>query len=263
MSIRNFINVTKFLSLISIFSSVAYGGGFLPVLKVESVFPLTLSVLDRGVSYGLSMPSNFMTDIEGVYNDVHIEDLTSDGVGEVVFSLAGDGVNTCSRVLRYNSDGRSLSELFFNRSGICNFKTRNKYIVSSYKDGAAWVEDFYVAKGNRMDIKASDRCVGCGEISRTEYRSDGSSIRYLVSDDIDFEKRAPLVTDVVSFKAKIFTAPGVTQSTKKYLMRGDRVTLLGFDSVRGEDWVEFRFLGRGATTEGWLKCSDIVGCSGF
>jgi len=140
-----------------------------PAIKVESRRPLALSVFDHGTKYGLLVPGDFLREIEAVYDDVHIEDITGDGVGEVVFHLAGDGVNSCSRVLRYESSDHSLKELVFNQGGLCDFKLRGGYIISSYKDGGTWVEDIYITEGGQVNIKMSDRCVGCGEVSRVVY----------------------------------------------------------------------------------------------
>ncbi|WP_339436419.1 hypothetical protein [Pseudomonas sp. EL_65y_Pfl1_R32] len=263
MSKVNFsITMASGLSLCFAFSFMVHASGSLPVLEVESRSPLKLSVFEQGKSYDLSPPSDFMREIEGVYEDVHVEDLTGDGIGEVVFDLAGGRVNSCSRVLHYTDSDRSLSELVFSGGGLCDFKVRHGYVVSSYKDGAAWAEDVYVVKDGKVDIKISDRCVGCGEVVRKEYHPDGSFVRLLVSDDVDFEKRIPLITKVASLQAWIFSSLGAAQPTGKYLIRGDEITILGGGKARGEEWVEFRFSGR-ATTEGWLKCSDLDSCNEF
>lgn len=256
------VAVVWVLSLCGFFSCVAYGDNSLPVLVVESHNPLTVSVSEQGKSYGLSLPIDFMREIEGVYDSVSIKDLTGDGIGEVIFHLAVKGVNSCSKVLHYIDSDRSLVELVFSKGNLCNFKMQHGYVVSSYKDGAAWGEDIYVVKGGKAEIKISDRCVGCGEVRRKKYRPDGSFVRLLVSDNVDFEKRVPLVVNVVSFRAMIFSSPDAEQPTKKYLVRGDKVTLLGFENARGEDWIEFRFSGN-ITTEGWLKCSDVESCNEF
>ena len=258
----NPIAILGFLSLNCVFLNVTYGEALLPTLKVESRVPLSLSVFDQGPSYDLSLPGVFIREVEDLYDEVHIEDLTGDGVGEVIFHLEGGGVNSCSRVLHYSSGDRSLSELVFGGGGLCNFKIWNGSVVSSYKDGAAWVDDVYIVKSGRADLKISDRCVGCGEISRKEYRPDGTFIRSLVSDDINFDQRSVLTAKVASLKAWIFPSSGATQSTKKYLIRGDEITLLGVDKTREEGWVEFRFSGK-TITEGWLICSDIGGCKEF
>lgn len=254
------VGAARVLFLLCVFSGMANGERASPILSVESHNPLKLSVFDGGKMYGLPVPTDFMDEVESVYNEVRIEDLTGDGVGEVLFDLKGDGVNSCSRVLRYERDDRLLKELLFVGGGLCNIVARDGYIVSSYKDGAAWAEDIYVAVGGKVGIKISDRCVGCGEVSRIVYSSDGSLVRSLVSDDIKFETRSELVSKVVSLQAKVFSSPVTTQPTQKNLMRGDVITLLGFDSSSGEDWVEFRFSGK-TTIEGWLKCSDLASCN--
>lgn len=232
----------------------------LPVLVVNSHHPLALSVFEEKRSYSLSLPIDFMREIYGAYDNVDIRDLNGDGIGEVVFRLAGGGVNSCSKVLHYSDSDRSLKELIFGKGGLCNFKIQHGYVISSYNDGAAWGEDVYTVKGGRADIRISDLCVGCGEVRRKQYRPDGSFIRLLVSDNVDFEKRAPLIGSVISLRAAIFSAPDTGQPTKKYLIHGDKVALVGFESSRNEDWVEFRFSGS-TTTEGWLKCSDVDSCN--
>lgn len=260
MSRVSIIAIARALSLCSLFSCVAYGRDSLPVLVVNSLNPLAVSVSEKGRSYDLPLPIKFMHEVEGVYDSVYIKDLTGNGVGEIIFREAGGGGNSCSRVLYFSGNDRSLSELIFNGGGLCNFKVQHGYLVSSYRDGAAWGEDIYILQAEKALIKISDRCVGCGEVRRKEYHPDGSFVRLLVSDNIDFEKRAPLIANVASLRAWIFSSPGAEQPTNKYLVRGDKLTLLGFDHARGEDWIEFRFSGN-TITEGWLKCSDVHKCN--
>lgn len=262
MTTLNVMAVMAFMSFIYIFFNVAYGEASLPILKIESRHPLSLSWVDQGMSYDVLLPSEFIHELEGVYDTVHIEDLTGDGTGEVVFDLIEGGGNSCARVLHYTNGKRSLSEMIFGAGGICNFKVGNGYVISSYKDGAAWVEDVYFFKKGKPYLKISDRCVGCGEISRKEYRSDGSFNRLLVSDEASFDQRSALTAKVASPKAWIFPSLGAAKPTRKYLTKGDEITLVSIDNAREIGWVEFRFLG-GAAPEGWLKCSDVEECSKF
>lgn len=240
------------------FSSMVFCIDLMPALTVSNREPLELSVFEQGKIYDLLLPKDFMHEIEGAYNGVDIIDLSGDGVGEVIFRLAGGGVNSCSRVLQYTNHEHSLSELVF-KGGLCNFKVRNGYVISSFRDEAVWSEDVYAVKNGKTNIVISDRCVGCGEVNRKKYLPDGSIVKMLVSDSIDFEKRTPLTGSVAPPRAWIFSSPDARQQTKKYLIRGDKVTLLGFYNAHGEDWIEFRFSGR-STTEGWLRCSDIESC---
>lgn len=235
------ITAASVLFFCCFFSWLVCGGGSFPKLVVERDKPLALSVSESGKRYDLSLPVDFMAEVEGAYDGVSIKDLDGDGVGEVIFHLVGGGVNSCSKVLYYTESQRSLNELFFNKGGLCNFKVRNGYVVSSYKEGAEWVEDVYSIKNGKSEIKVSDRCVGCGEVRRKEYRPDGSFVRLLVSDNADFEKRVSRIVKIVSLRARVFSSPGVGFPTNKYLMRGDKVTLVGFDYTLSEDWVEFRF----------------------
>lgn len=252
-----------FLIVCCVFFQTAQAGRGVPVLSIESELPVRISVYEDGKHYPLVLPADFMDEVIELYDEMYLVDLTGDGVGEVVFRLETNGVNVCSRVLRYIEGNRSLVELSFNGGYLCNFKISNGYLVSAYRDGAIWNEEFYSVGGTKAILNISDGCVGCGEIKRKIYQPDGSFVRSLVADAVDFEKRIPLTAKVSSPRAKIFKSPEVSQSTKQYLVQGDEVMFLDFESVgHGDGWVEFRFVGV-VTTEGWLRCSDVSGCSRF
>lgn len=252
--------ISGMLSVFWVFPCLAVDNVSLPAVVVESQKPLKLSILTKGRSYDLPPPAGFMNEIDGAYDSVSVEDLTGDGVREVIFRLSGAGGNYCSRVLYYDDSNFSLKEMNFQNGDLCNFRVQPGLIISAYKDSAAWVEDVYEIKNGKANIKVSDRCVGCGDVSRKEYRLDGSFVRFLVSDDADFTKRMPLEANVISPRARIFSSPESEMPTEKYLVRGDKVTLLSFDSMHDGDWVEVRFSGK-KTVEGWLRRSDIDDCN--
>lgn len=261
MKEMTFLKAVSGFFIICFFSSAACGRDLQVVLSVESKSPLMLSVYGSGVLQTLTPPFDFMREVDGVYDEVYVKDLTGDGIGEVIFRLAGGGVNSCSRVLQYSSD-HSLNELIFDRGGLCNFKVVDGYVVSSYRDGAAWVEDIYVVEGGKVNIKISDRCVGCDEVSRTDYLSDGSVIKSLVSDDVNFERRKPLLAKVISKVTGIYLSPAAVESIKRYLVKGQEVSLISFESFGSEEWVEVRVLDSDSTG-GWLRCIDLDYCSGL
>jgi hypothetical protein len=255
------VSIAGLLLMLYYFSYGASAESSLPALQVDRLSPLAVSVTFQGESYPLTLPDGFMKEVEGVYDDVYIEDLNGDGVGEVVFRMGGGDLNNCSKVLYYKAAERSLAEMDFGDGPLCNFQIRHDYIVSSFKDGAAWKENVYRVQNGKVKYYISDSCVGCGEIKRKIYNSDGSFIRLLVSDDVDFERRVPLSTEVSSLRAEIFNLPELSKKTNKYLIQGDSITLLDFFKSDDEDWVEFRFSGV-VTTEGWLRCRDLQYCDG-
>ncbi|WP_341520209.1 hypothetical protein AABC73_17185 [Pseudomonas sp. G.S.17] len=224
---------------------------------VDSIPPFAVYISEQGKLHPVSLPTGFNDDPQGVYDDIYVEDLSDDGVGEIVVRLATNGVNVCSKILHYNKTNRSLNELRFGDRNLCNFKVRRGFIISSYKNGAAWSEDIYTLQGEKVNAIVSDSCIGCGEVRRKKYGSDGTIVEFLVSDDIDFEKRTPLTARVSSLLAEIYSAPDAMQSSEKNLVRGDEVFLLGFEKLSGgENIVEFRLSGN-IVIEGWLKCSDL------
>lgn len=172
--------------------SKAYALSHESVLRIDSRSPVALSVSEGSNSYPLSISVEFMEEIEDIYDNVYLQDLNGDGVQEVVFKMSVGAVNSCSRILIYEASSRSLSELIFPSGDVCNFEIRGGYLISSYRDGAMWKEDVYNVAGGTAQLILSDVCIGCGEVRRKQYGSDGSSVNCSVSDDRDFEKRKPL-----------------------------------------------------------------------
>ena len=242
-----------------VFSCASYGRVELPIIDVVSAVPLLFSVSEKGETFAVSPSKKFMRDIFEMYEDVYVEDLTGDGVAEVFFRLGSRGVNTCYKVLTYMGRDRSLGELLFSGGELCNYRVENGRVISAYKNGAVWVEDVYFFRDGKFFIELSDSCVGCGEVTRRAYRHDSSFFSFLVSDDMNFEGRVPFVAEVKSQRAWIFSSPEAAGPTDRYLKVGDKVTFLNVESVRGQEWVEFRF-SEDSSPEGWLKCSDVGGC---
>lgn len=228
------------------------------ILKIKSKNPLEVSVLMQGESYALSLPASFMSQVDGQYSDVYVDDLNGDGELELVFALNESDANNCSKVLYYNESELSFSEWHFKGGVLCNHTSRGRFLISSYRDGAIWSEDVYIMKNGKPEIYITDSCVGCSEVRRQLYLPGKKTEKILVSDDIKFEKRIPLKASVISTRARVFSSPDLNWPTQKYLIRGDEITLVDFDkSNDGQDWAEFRFDGPKVTTRGWLKYSDL------
>lgn len=217
--------------------------------------PPVIFIHEAGQSTPLPIPAFFMSEVNQIYQSVDIEDLDGDGGGEIIFHMAGGGVNSCARVLRYDSNVRQLVELHFQK-GLCNFKIEDGLLISAYRQGAVWNEDIYKMEGGTARLEISDTCVGCGEVRRTTFNGDGSLTRNLVSDNENFRLRLPLVATVIALKAKIHSLPDDRNVTKKYLVTGDTVAILKFYE-KDSNWVKVRFSGA-VTTEGWLRYSDIA-----
>jgi hypothetical protein len=247
--------------IFSLTSGLGYAGLPFTKLKLDSKSPLTISLYDQGVFHPMSLPVDFSLEAERDYDYISIQDIDANGTEEVVFHLAGNGVNSCYRMLYFSQDDRILKEMDFKYGGLCNFKLRRGYIISTYKEGAIWKEDVYFAKNGMTQAVLSDSCVGCNKVARKKYDSDGSFVRSLVSDSVDFENRTPVIAKVASITAEIFFSPDKTRSAATYLVQGDEITFIGFDqSEDGEEWIEFRFSERSSSIEGWLRCRDLEGC---
>lgn len=244
---------TLFISwLLIVFASFAAWADA-PKILLEKNASLSISVIDDGQFFRLQAPVAFLKEIEGIYDDVLTEDINGDGIDEILFQLGTGQVNKCFKVLRYPGAGKSLVEMVFERGEICNFRKEKSYLISSYRDMAIWNEDAYELKSDTVRLVMSDSCVGCGNIQRNIYGVDGTVAQIVVSDEEDFEDRVPITKVVRVLKSKIYTSPDNKGSTKKYLVRGDRVSILGFEG----DWVRFRYIGV-VTTEGWVRSEDLV-----
>lgn len=225
---------------------------------VHSKFPLSVFVLQDGLLHQSIIPNAFLEEIEGVYEDVHVEDLDDDGVGEIVVELAGSQVNTCYRVLRYSTQNKTVSEVDFYGKNLCGYRGKDSKVISAYRQGAMWFEDLYELKDGAAKLISSDSCIGCGAVNRKIFQSNGSITQLVVSDAASYEGRQPLAVKVLVPKAMIYKYPEPLKPTKRYLVKGDEAVIVGFDE-KFPKWVEIRYSGA-ILSEGWMKCRDLKGC---
>jgi hypothetical protein len=237
-------------------------GELLPVLKVESVFPLKISVVEGGRKEELYLIEDLNLLIGAEYSDAAGQDLNGDGVDELVVVLTAgtDTPNSCALVFFYDREMKDLSQIKFEGGPICNHKQQGGYVVSSFKDAGAWGEQIYKVVGGESKLMYFDWCVSCDETRRVDY-STGVPISYLVSSDLDFERRVPLEYVVTSSKAAVYEGLNDQSPTRRYLLNSDAVRVLSVKQSFAGDWrAEIRFAGR-VVTDGWVLCSDLGDCT--
>jgi hypothetical protein len=241
-------------------SNVTFAIEIVPVVKIERQSPLSVSLLERGVTHKLSISKSIHDEIDEIYTDFHLQDLNGDGVHEVVATLDDrGGVNQCSKAYIVNLTDYSLDNLVFGNGPLCNHKVDQEYLISSYRDGAIWKQDIYKVEGRATQIVFADSCIGCGEVVRKKYDLDGGYFQYLAHDSRDFKERHPIFAMVSSMRAEVFSSPGVLSG--KYLTRGDKVVVVQVDDLSLDiPWIKFRFEGE-VITDGWIKCGDIEDCN--
>lgn len=246
----------SFLGLVM--SNATTAESFSENMQSETEHPQKMTTEQLRDLFLLSLPHDSVTPTKESYEDVRAADLNSDGEWELILSLNRGDVNVCSQVLQYNQNDGSFSEWHFAGGGLCNYTVRGDYLISSYRDHAIWHQDIYKMASGKPELYITDSCVGCDEVRRKTYRPDGTPVKTLVSDDIDFEKRIPLKAKITTGRARIFSSADQNCSTKKYLIRGDEITLLDYyRSPDDTDWAQFRFDGPKTITEGWLRYSDF------
>lgn len=208
----------------------------------------------------VAAPQDMLNEIENGYSKLSLDDLTMDGVPELVLTHAEEGnVNACSEIYQYDSNKSSFIKLQNVQNQICNHEVTGNRIISKYRTGAKWHEDFYTAKNGRLVLEASDSCVGCDHIERTLYLLNGRTEHVLVTDNAEYNLRVPVSATITSRKALLHSEPRNSQPTKMYLVEGDKVTLTEFTEAEdGSFWYRVRYI----TTEGkkivaWMSCSDL------
>lgn len=242
---------------LSFFSAEAISEGQSRKLNIDSMRPFSMSVEMGGIKNKIIIPDKIMDEIEGEDVNVRLADITGDGMDEILITPELEGVvNICSRVYRYNAINSTLDEVIFAQGAICNFKIIANHIVSSHRDAAAWVEDIYMVQQGVPRLVLTDRCIGCGEVVRKMHFKDGSEDEFLVTDEVSYIDRKAVTAVVKAKRAKIYRSPCEAELTKMYLIEGDTIDILGYDSSSSGQWVNFRFHGKKIVT-GWLMQKDI------
>jgi hypothetical protein len=234
---------------------VVHANASLPQISISGQDILTVKLTQGGVTTMLPVSSQFMNDIDGLYDEVYVKDLDGNGIDEVIFQMAQGSINSCLRVLKYDAVDGLLHELKFAGAGLCNIKEEMGHLVSSYRAGGAWVQDVYDFVDGNPRLIVSDACIGCSEVQRRELTSSGSYTQLLVSNGESYKERKPLAGKIRSVKASIYASPLTSAVTRKYLVRGDEIAILGYQQS-DELWVKFRYVAS-TPTEGWIKCSDV------
>lgn len=228
---------------------------------VRNSSPLALSVIKDGKERSVLIPPNVTMETEGIYVDVSLDDIDGDGSDEIIMThKAEGGVNSCSKVYRYDPGGNSIMEINFSGGDLCNYRKEEGYLISKYRDGSVWIEDIYKVDANSARIIFTDSCLECGSILRKEYKSKGGLKEYLVFDREHLSDRKPMFFQVISRRAEIFETPDLSRPSTKYLVRGDKILVTEISIVDGSAWVKFIFCGK-VTSRGWLKCSDLISCT--
>jgi hypothetical protein len=217
----------------------------------EGALPI-VSIRQNERTRDLALPLEFMNEIGDTYEEVHVEDLNGDGQNEVVFQLPRGGANSCVKVLNYDRRDDKLIELVFRKGGLCNYTITSGQIISSYRNRAKWIDDVYEIKHGVANLILSDESEDLGQKVRTLFENDGV-VKFLVTDSPHVDDRVPITATVITPKARIYLSPENAAPTKKYLIAGDEVSILGFETSQ---WVNIRFQGN-SITEGWLKSGDV------
>jgi hypothetical protein len=224
---------------------------------------LSISVCQENVCKTITPPQDMLDSISDGYSKITLEDLTQDGLPEVVLTYAEEGiVNTCSEVYQYSAKLNAIHHMNNLQNQLCNYSIKNDRIVSSYRGGAKWHEDIYKIKDNVLVLEFTDSCIGCDYIDRTIYLSNGKTDHLLVTDNLDYRLRTPISTTVISPKAMLYEDPRTNHITKMYLVKGDKVILTDFTATEDNSfWYKIRYITqKQKAINAWLKCIDIKFC---
>ncbi|HEF4762723.1 TPA: hypothetical protein SAN82_005198 [Pseudomonas putida] len=262
MPIKRTLPLAVYLIAIELFYNAALSNEVIPIVELAASPALSISLSEGRKKYKISIPKQINEEIEGVYPDLHLQDLNGDKVYEIIATSDNhNGANRCSKVYSVNRTTYSLDNLELSNGPLCNYKLENDFLISSYKDGAIWKEDIYKIHNNKVRVFFADSCIGCGEVVRKKYNPDGSFDEYIVNDSDDFKKRSPIYVTISSARAAVFDYPGSPPKKGEYLTTGDKVMIMKIDeSSQSNPWIKFKLEGQ-TTTEGWIECNDIESCS--
>ena len=210
----------------------------------------------------IKTPAEMLDAMDDGYSQVSLEDLTLDGVNEIILTHSAEGnVNICSKVFQYNSESKKLQALTSLKNQICNYSINESNLTSTYKNGAKWHEDIYKIDKNSIHLALSDSCIGCEYIKRTVYSDDAKTENILVTDNPNYLLRTPISTTIATKKAVLYSEPTIKYATKMYLISGDEVLLTDDSSDESHFWFKIRYTTKnGKYINAWLKCEDIKYC---
>ncbi len=211
----------------------------------------------------ISFPKGMHDSIANGYADASLEDLTGDGVPELIWTHVEEGsVNTCSEVYQYESIRSSFVKLRGFSKPICNYTLENSYIISSYRSGAKWHEDIYVIENGGPVLKVTDSCLGCDYIERTTHLPGDKVEHLLVTNDSNRNQRVPLSTVITSPKAILYKAPSFDQATTMYLVTGDKVILTDFIETESNSfWYKIKYVtANDKVIQAWINCDELDIC---
>lgn len=223
---------------------------------------LSITACHEGACQTVTPPERMLNAVGQGYSDISLEDLTQDGVSEIVLTHGAEGnVNTCSKVYRFDSELKELLPLSGLKNPLCNHSIQGDHLISSYRSGAIWYEDIYKIGKKDISLIHSDSCIGCDYVRRAIYLDGAKTDTLLVANNLDYRLRTPILTTVVSPKATLYSKPAIENATKMYLIRGDEVALMDDASDPSNFWYKVRYATKkGTLVNAWIKCEDLKFC---
>ncbi|MGE6531122.1 XAC2610-related protein [Pseudomonas sp. NPDC077382] len=212
----------------------------------------------------IGFPNGMHDSIANGYSDTSLEDLTGDGIPELILTHTEEGsINTCSAIYRYDSTRISFVKFKGFSKPICNYILEDSHIISSYRSGAKWHEDIYAIESGDPVLKVTDSCLGCNYIERTIHLPEDKVEHLLVTNDSNYNQRVPLSTVVTSPKAILYKAPSFNQATTMYLVTGDKVILTDFtETERNSFWCRIKYVtAKDKIIQAWISCNELDICN--
>ncbi|WP_407294402.1 XAC2610-related protein [Stutzerimonas zhaodongensis] len=211
----------------------------------------------------IGLPKGAQDAIADGYTDAALEDLTGDGIPELILTHADEGsVNSCSAIYRYDSTQSSFVNFEAFSKRICNYTLEAGYIISSYRSGAKWHEEIYAIESGNPVLKVTDSCLGCDYIERTIHLPEDKVEHLLVTNNPNHNQREPLSTIVTSPKAILYKAPSLDQATTMYLVNGDKVILTDFTETESNFfWYKIKYVtAKDKVIQAWISCDKLAIC---
>lgn len=110
---RVFIGALSFFLVMNAFESSEAKGYVSQRLIIRSKDPVLILFEEKGEIRPVIVPEKIKESMRDIYPEISLEDLSGDGVPEVVATMRSGAVNRCSKIYRYDKGQGSLVEVGF------------------------------------------------------------------------------------------------------------------------------------------------------
>lgn len=202
-----------------------------------------------------NIPSSVRSIIDSGYGDIEIKKINN---YEYLVVTSESDINKCSILFKINNGSvESVPSIGINES-ICNISIDTDKLISSWRDQGRWNEDIYkINPDDKWVLLFKDSCIGCGQVKRIYFNSDGTYEKLLLSDGDNLSLRKKLIGKVTIEKAKLYNNANDNSISNAYLIKGDIFFLV--DISDDGEFIQIKYkTSTGRYIIKWMKKNEIL-----